>query len=181
MNRKPKPKNIKMTRFILYFFLIASVFLAYLMSQNIIKSISGNIKSTNWVQIDAKLLNASIKITQGSRSSSSSTQHTYYAPQISYKYSYNDENCIGSKVAWLEGLDTGPLKKLAYELKSDFKYKNPIKIFVNPDKPCESVVDRTIHWSTLTTMGVMLIIATLFASGITYLLVKTSKRYFTDL
>jgi len=176
MTRKPKKDNIKMARFILYFFLAASFFLAYLMSQNIIKSISGNIKSINWVQIDAKLLNASIKITQGSTSSSSRTRYTYYTPQISYKYNFNDTSCIGSKVAWIEGGDDSILKQLAYSFKYHFKHKISIKVFVNPDKPCESVVDRTIHWSKLTTMGIMLIIATLFASGIVYLLVKTSKR-----
>jgi cytochrome b561 len=174
--RNPKKDNIKMTRFILYFFLLAMIFFAYLMSQNIIKSISGNIKSINWIQMDATLLNASIKITQGSTSSSNRTRHNYYAPQISYKYNFNGVACIGSKVAWVEGGDDGPLKELAYNFKYHFKHKIPIKVYVNPDKPCESVVDRAIHWSKLTSMGIILIIVILFASGIVYLLVKTSKR-----
>jgi len=49
MTRNPKKDNIKMTRFILYFFLLSMIFFAYLISQNIIKSISGIIKSINWI------------------------------------------------------------------------------------------------------------------------------------
>ena len=181
MKRKTKKDNTKMARFILYSFLVAMLFFTYLMSKNITKSISGNIKSISWVQVDADLLNASIKITQGSASSSSRTRYTYYAPQISYKYNFNETSCIGSKVAWIEGGDDSILKQLAYSFKHHFKHRLPIKVFVNPDKPCESVVDRTIHWSKLTTMGIILIIAAFFASGIVYLLVKTSKRQFSGL
>ncbi|WP_075172566.1 DUF3592 domain-containing protein [Neptunomonas phycophila] len=176
MKRKTQKDNTKLTRFILYFFLIAMLFFIYLMSKNFTKSISGNIKSISWVQVDADLLNASIKITQGSTNSSSRTKYTYYAPQVSYKYNFNDTSCIGRKVAWIEGGDDSKLRNLAYGFVYNFEHNIPIKVFINPEQPCESIVDRTIHWSKLTTMGIILIITTLFASGIVYLLVKTSKK-----
>ena len=103
MKRKNQKDNTKMTRFILYLFLVAMLFFIYLMSKNITKSIFGNIKSISWVQVDADLLNASIKRTQGTTSSSSRTKYTYYDPQVSYKYNFNDTSCIGRKVAWIEG------------------------------------------------------------------------------
>ena len=102
------------------------------MSKNITKSISGNIKSISWVQVDADLLNASIKITQGTTSSSSRTKYTYYAPQVSYKYNFNDTSCIGRKVAWIEGGDDSKLKNLAYGFVYNFEHNIPIKVFVNP-------------------------------------------------
>ena len=176
MIRKPKKDNIKIVRLILCFFFVVSVLLTFLMSKNIINSIYGNIKSINWVQVDAKLLNASIKITTGSTNSSNRTQYTYYQPKISYEYHLNDVKCIGSKVAWVEGGDIGPLKELAYKFKYHFKHKKPIKIFANPDKHCDAVVDRSIHWSKLTTMIIMFFIAVFFASGIFYLLIKISKK-----
>ncbi|MGB2739985.1 MAG: DUF3592 domain-containing protein [Cognaticolwellia sp.] len=177
MNKsKNKNKNIKLTQFILYFFLLASLFLTYLMSKNFIRSVSGNIKSVNWIQVDAKLLNASIKTTKGSRSSSSSTQYTYFTPQISYEYNFKDVNCISSKVAWVESGDTGPLKELAYKFKYHFKHKKLIRVFVNPNKLCESVADRSIHWSKLMATGIMFFITAFFAIGIVYLLIKTSKK-----
>ena len=176
MKRKTQKDNTKLTRFILYFFLIAMLFFIYLMSKNITKSISGNIKSISWVQVDADLLNASIKITQGTNSSSSRTKYTYYAPQVSYKYNFNDTSCIGRKVAWIEGGDDSKLKNLAYGFVYNFEHNIPIKVFINPEEPCESVVDRTIHWSKLTTKRIILIITTRLASGIVYLLVKTSKK-----
>jgi len=176
MARVAKNKNEKTTRFILYFFLVVAVFLTYLMSSNIIKSVYGNIKSTHWVQVNAKLLSASIKTTKGSSNSSSSTRYTYYAPQISYGYHFDGVNCIGRKVSWVESGDTGPLQELAYKYQSYYNAGKSIRVFVNPDKPCESVADRSIHWSKFITFGIMIFISVLFASGIAYILIKTSKK-----
>ena len=176
MARVAKDKNEKITRFILYFFLIMAILLTYFMSNSIVKSVYGNIKSSNWVQVEAHLLSASIKVTKSSKSSSNSTQYTYYAPQIAYKYDFNGTNCIGSKVAWMEGGDNGPLEELAYKYKSYYKAGKAIEVFVNPDKPCESVADRAIYWSKFITFGIMIFVSLLFASGVIYLLVKTAKR-----
>ena len=171
-----KNKNEKIARFILYFFLIAAIFLIFIMLKNIVAPVYGNIKSTHWILVDAKLLNASIKTTTTSRNSSNSTVYTYYGPQITYQYNFKGANCIGHRVSWVEGTDNGPLEQLAYEFKSYYKAGKPIRVFVNPDKPCEAIADRSVHWSKLTTYVVMLLVLLLFGGGIMYLLLKTRKK-----
>lgn len=176
MANESKIKNEKIARIILYFFLIAAMFLTFVMLKNIITPIYGNINSSSWVSVSAKLLNASIKTTTTSRSSSNSTVYTYYGPQITYQYNFKGTNCIGHRVSWVEGTDNGPLKKLAYEFKSYYKADKSIRVFVNPDKPCEAIADRSVHWSKLTTYVVVLLVLLLFGGGIMYLLLKMRKK-----
>lgn len=171
-----KNKNDKIARFLIYFFLIVAIFLTFIMLKNIITAVYGNINSTHWIPVDAKLLNASIKTTTTSRSSSNSTVYTYYGPLITYQYNFQGANCIGRKVSWVEGTDNGPLEQLAYKFESYYKAGKPIRVFVNPDKPCEAVADRSVHWSKLTTSVVMLLVLLLFGGGIMYLLLKTRKK-----
>lgn len=171
-----KNKNDKIARTILYFFLIAAIFLIFVMLKNIITPVYGNIKSTHWLTVDAKLLNASIKTTTTSRSSSNSTVYTYHGPQITYQYDFEGANCIARRAWWVEGTDNGPLEQLAYKFKSYYKAGKPIRVFVNPDKPCEAIADRSVHWSKLTTSVVMLLVLLLFGGGIMYLLLKMRKK-----
>ncbi len=57
----------------------------------------------------------------------------------------------------VEGTDNGPLEQLAYKFKSYQKAGKPIRVFVNSDKPCEAIADRTVHWSKLTTLCLCLL------------------------
>ena len=172
-----KNKNDKIARVALYFFLIAAIFLIFFMLKNIITPVYGNIKSIHWLTVDAKLLNASIKTTTTTSSSSSNSYvYTYYGPQITYQYDFEGANCIGRRAWWVEGTDNGPLEQLAYKFKSYYKAGKPIRVFVNPDEPCEAIADRSVHWSKLTTSVVMLLVLLLFGGGIMYLLIKTRKK-----
>lgn len=169
-------KNEKITRVILYIFLTAAIFLTFIMLKNIITPVYGSINSIHWIPVDAKLLNASIQTTTTPRNSSNSTVYTYYGPLITYQYDFEGANCIGRRVWWVEGTDNGPLEQLAYKFKAYHKAGKPIRVFVNPDKPCEAIADRSVHWSKLTTSAVMLLVLLLFGGGIIYLLLKTRKK-----
>jgi hypothetical protein len=171
-----KNKNDKTARIILYIFLAVAVFLMFIMLKNIITPIYGNINSIHWISVDAKLLNASIQATTTSRNSSNATVYTYHGPQITYQYDFEGANCIGRRAWWAEGTDNGPLEQLAYKFKSYYKAGKPIRVFINPDNPCEAVADRAVHWSKLTTSVVMLLVLLLFSGGIMYLLLKMRKR-----
>ncbi|MDO6568710.1 DUF3592 domain-containing protein [Alteromonas sp. 1_MG-2023] len=177
MAKVTKNKNDKIARIILYIFLTVAVFLMFIMLKNIITPIYGNINSIHWISVDAKLLNASIKTTTTSRSSSNTTVYIYYGPQITYQYDFDGTNCVGRRVWWVESTDNGPLEQLAYKFKSYYKAGKPIQVFVNPDKPCEAVADRSVHWSKLTTSVVMLLVLLLFGGGIMYLLLKMRKKW----
>jgi len=170
-----KNKSIKTARIVLYFILIFSLFFTYIMSKNIIISVSGNLKSTNWEKVDARLLSASIKKTKGSKSSVSRTQYSYYRPEISYEYNYNNINCVGSKVYWTDTGDDGPMQALANKYKSYYQLGKLISIYVNPNNPCESIAERKIIWPQLKILSIVSFIMLLIASGAMYLLVKKLK------
>jgi uncharacterized protein YxeA len=172
-----KNNNDKIARIILYIFLAVTIFLTFIVLKNIITPVYGNINSIHWISVDAKLLNASIKTTTTSRSSSNSSVYTYKGPQITYQYDFEGAHCIGRKVWWIEGTDNGPLEQLAYKFKSYYKAGKPIRVFVNPDKPCEAIADRAVHWSKLTTSVVMLLVLLLFGGGIMHLLLKMRKKW----
>lgn len=176
MAKVNKDKNDKIARIILHIFLTVAFFLMFIMLKNIITPIYGNINSIHWISVDAKLLNASIQTTTTSHSSSNTTVYTYHGPQITYQYDFEGVNCIGRRVWWVEGTDNGPLEQLAYKFKSYYKADKHIRVFINPDNPCEAVADRSVHWSKLTTSVVILLVLLLFGGGIMYLLLKMRKK-----
>lgn len=96
--------------------------------------------SQNWNVIPAKIIHAevdSVKYEDTNR-----RRKTSYAPKVSYEYNYGGMVYVGNRYSWVKTYDNDELHDAAKRLVYNKHKGKEIKIFVNPAKPSESVVER---------------------------------------
>ncbi|ENM5791947.1 DUF3592 domain-containing protein [Vibrio mimicus] len=96
--------------------------------------------SQNWDVIPAKIIHAeveSVKFVGMDRH-----QRISYGPKVSYEYNYGGKVYVSNRYSWVKSYDNGELHDEAKRLVYTKDIGKEIKIFVNPAKPSESVVER---------------------------------------
>lgn len=162
-----------------YAFISFFVLFSVIMSKNIALYTFGYLTSSNWVSVEAELTSASISERRNSSSNSSNSsamKYSTYAPSITYTYTFEGNTCKGNKVTWVDIYDDNYMHKLASQYAYKFKNGMPIKVFANPDKPCESIAVRDIVFSHTKTSAIVMFIMLSFAAGIIFLIRKIKRR-----
>lgn len=134
-SKKTLPGKLLMTLFGLPFAGFGS-FMGY----SAFDDISDAIRMQSWDEVPAQLQDA------GYRTSRGDDADTYEA-YASYTYDYGGQNYSGSRVAIAGGADNiGSFQRsLGSRLKRAKQSGQPISVFVNPDKPAEAIVDRSLR------------------------------------
>ena len=116
------------------------VWMGYTISSNIIDS--WQMKS--WAQVDAKLHRAGYERHSGDDSDT-------YEAYAEYTYSYGGQYYTNDRVAIARGADNiGDYQTdLGQRLSGALSRGEDILVYVNPDYPAESIVDRSLRWGLL--------------------------------
>ena len=177
MIKTPGNRNdgIKSARKGVYFVLFIVSLFVLIFSKIVIQRVSGSLNSSDWFQVDAKLLHASIEERQGTTSNSSRTKYTYYSPKILYEYKVEDQFYTGNRVSWLKKFDDGYMLIKAKEFKYKYKYNELITIYVNPENHADSTVLRDVAWQNIKIVLIACIVFWLLFWGCIYLLVCKLK------
>lgn len=77
---------------------------------------------------------------------------------VRYHYYIGEQSFDGNRFGLFEGLDDGDAQRLAA---ASMHRKQEIQVWVNPDNPSESILNRDLHWGVMA-MGLPLL-ATAFA------------------
>ncbi|EHK9068841.1 DUF3592 domain-containing protein [Vibrio vulnificus] len=96
--------------------------------------------SQNWDVIPAKIILAeveSVKFVGMDRH-----RRISYGPKVSYEYNYGGKVYVSNRYSWVSSYDNGELHDAAKRLIYSKQKGKEIKIFVNPAKPSESVIER---------------------------------------
>lgn len=122
--------------------------------------------SRNWVATEGQVINSSVDRTWVNNSSTSSTTNRgtfVYKVSASYQYTYAGNSYYGSRIGLMDVSDAIPAWHQNWHtyLQRAKSKKTPITVYVNPDNPYESLLDRGIRW---TRMVGNILIAALFVS-----------------
>nr|WP_318441941.1 DUF3592 domain-containing protein [Photobacterium leiognathi] len=96
--------------------------------------------SQNWNVIPAKIISAEVESLK--YEDTNRRRKISYAPKVSYKYNYDGKIYVSNRYSWVKSYDNGKLHDAAKRLVYSKQKGKEIKIFVNPAKPSESVVER---------------------------------------
>ncbi|MEF2495812.1 DUF3592 domain-containing protein [Vibrio mimicus] len=96
--------------------------------------------SQNWNVISAKIIHA--EVDSMTFEDTNRRRKIAYAPKVSYEYNYDGKVYVGNRYSWVKSYDNGELHDAAKRLVYTKDKGKEIKIFVNPAKPSESVVER---------------------------------------
>ncbi|MEI8611447.1 DUF3592 domain-containing protein [Enterovibrio sp. Hal110] len=96
--------------------------------------------SKNWNAIQAKIIHAEVDSLK--YQDTNGRWKTSYSPKVSYEYNYNDTVYVGDRYSWVKSYDNDELHDAAKRLVYRKQKGKEIKIFVNPAKPSEAVVER---------------------------------------
>ncbi|WP_434138588.1 DUF3592 domain-containing protein [Photobacterium leiognathi] len=96
--------------------------------------------SQNWNVIPAKIISAEVESLK--YEDTNRRRKISYAPKVSYKYNYDGKVYVSNRYSWVKSYDNGKLHGAAKRLVYSKQKGKEIKIFVNPAKPSESVVER---------------------------------------
>ncbi|HAS6300108.1 TPA: DUF3592 domain-containing protein [Vibrio vulnificus] len=96
--------------------------------------------SQSWDVIPAKIIHAEVD----SITFEDMNRHRKiaYAPKVSYEYNYGGKGYVGNRYSWVKSYDNDELHDEAKRLVYTKDIGKEIKIFVNPARPSESVVER---------------------------------------
>ncbi|EGR2724569.1 DUF3592 domain-containing protein [Vibrio vulnificus] len=96
--------------------------------------------SQSWDVIPAKIIHAEVD----SMTFEDMNRHRKiaYAPKVSYEYNYGGKGYVGNRYSWVKSYDNDELHDEAKRLVYTKDIGKEIKIFVNPARPSESVIER---------------------------------------
>lgn len=96
--------------------------------------------SKNWNVIPAKIVHAEVDTLK--YEDTNGRWKTSYSPKVSYEYNYNGTVYVGNRYSWVKSYDNDELHDAAKRLVYRKQKGKEIKIFVNPENPSKSVVER---------------------------------------
>ena len=96
--------------------------------------------SQNWNVIPAKIISAEVESLK--YEDTNRRRKISYGPKVSYEYNYDGKIYVSNRYSWVKSYDNGKLHDAAKRLVYSKQKGKEIKIFVNPAKPSESVVER---------------------------------------
>nr|WP_163391586.1 DUF3592 domain-containing protein [Enterovibrio norvegicus] len=96
--------------------------------------------SKNWNAIPAKIIHAEVDYLK--YKDTNGRWKTAYSPKVSYQYHHGGTVYVGNRYAWVKSYDNDELHDAAKRLVYSKQQGKEIKIFVNPENPSESVVER---------------------------------------
>ena len=96
--------------------------------------------SQNWNVIPAKIISAEVESLK--YKDTNRRRKISYGPKVSYEYNYDGKIYVSNRYSWVKSYDNGKLHAAAKRLVYSKQKGKEIKIFVNPAKPSESVVER---------------------------------------
>ncbi len=94
----------------------------------------------NWNVIPAKIISAEVESLK--YEDTNRRRKISYGPKVSYEYNYDGKIYVSNRYSWVKSYDNGKLHDAAKRLVYSKQKGKEIKIFVNPAKPSESVVER---------------------------------------
>ncbi|MBV7296925.1 DUF3592 domain-containing protein [Enterovibrio sp. NIFS-20-8] len=127
---------------ILLILLLSPMFLLllYVTAGNPMKIGFGCYISQNWNVTSAKIIHA--EVDSMTFEDTNRRRKIAYAPKVSYEYNYGGKVYVGNRYSWVKSYDNGELHNAAKRLVYTKHKGKEIKIFVNPARPSESVVER---------------------------------------
>ncbi|HDM8167398.1 TPA: DUF3592 domain-containing protein [Vibrio harveyi] len=96
--------------------------------------------SQDWNVIPAKIISAEVESLK--YEDTNRRWKISYAPKVSYEYNYGGKVYVSNRYSWVKSYDNGELHDAAKRLVYSKQKGKKIKIFVNPENPSESVVER---------------------------------------
>ncbi|WP_458794334.1 DUF3592 domain-containing protein [Vibrio vulnificus] len=96
--------------------------------------------SQNWNVIPAKIISAEVESLK--YEDTNRRRKISYGPKVSYEYNYDGKIYVSNRYSWVKSYYNGKLHDAAKRLVYSKQKGKEIKIFVNPAKPSESVVER---------------------------------------
>ena len=137
-------------RFILALFaLILAVVATVILFKAIVPHVNAWHEARNWVQQEASLDSYKLNVTPYKVTNTDGSTYTDYDRSVWVKFSYsiNGRDYQGNRLV-IDGIDAGDsdINHLRRYLASSSKQNNKINVWVNPNKPSESAVDRRFRW-----------------------------------
>lgn len=124
----------------------------------------------DWVQVDGTVLSSSLKM---GHSSSKHGSRTVYRPKMVYEYSYQGTRHQGDKYS---NFDLSSSSYRAEKAKTErHKPGASVRVWVNPDRPQESVLERRL-WPPY----FMMVFFAMFAATGTFLMVLAVRMLFGE-
>ena len=122
-------------RFLLLFGAIFAVIGLVMLKPLILTPLQKSRAAQSWQMVEAVVISSKVK-------SHTSDDSTTYSPYIAYRYVMNGEQYLGDQYSFIGGSSSG------YESKADIVRQYPaghtFTVYVNPDNPAESVINRTM-------------------------------------
>ncbi len=96
--------------------------------------------SSDWIKVKAHLVEAQVAKSEYV----DMDRHTkiYFGPEVKYRYAYNGEQFLGERYSWTVVYDKSERLLAAQRLVESYQTQSPITVFINPDAPRESVIER---------------------------------------
>lgn len=132
-------------------------------------------RAQSWQPVSATLTAADLEIHQGDDSKT-------YEATASYRYIYAGMDYESQRVAIETGSDNvGSFQEdLGYRLKLAYQQQNPIQVWVNPDKPAEAVIDRSLRLSLIAFKMIFVIIFGGLGLGLLYFCLRKADKFIAN-
>jgi len=123
----------------------------------------------DWLATDATLIDANLKINRSSKS-------TTYEATATYQYSFHGQSYTNNRVALSTGADNiGSFQAaLGRQLENSYHQKRPIRVWVNPNNPQQSLIDRSMRWGLISLKLIFVLAFTGF--GALFMYAATTKK-----
>ncbi len=131
-------------KIVLFLFALPFFSVGVWMAYSIGSGMADSWQMQNWAEVNAKLLRAGYERYSGDDSDT-------YEAYAEYTYSYGGQHYTNDRVAIAGGADNiGDYQTdLGGKLSRAMNAGEEIPVYVNPDNPADSVVDRTLRWGLL--------------------------------
>lgn len=117
-------------------------------------------QAQSWQPVLAIITDADLKVSHGDDS-------TTYKVTANYHYNYQRKNYTGNKVSLSKGFDNigSYHQDMRSYLQSLKNKRQPVTVWVNPEKPEESIIDRKMRWGLLLFESVFFVLFGLIGFG----------------
>ena len=127
------------------------------------------IDAKSWIAVDAQLISHDLKVSHGDDS-------TTYKATVRYSYDYYGQSYTGDRV----GLSGGSDNISDYHQDWDQRFRQiassgmPFTVYVDPEQPSDSLVDRNLRWGLLAFESLFLLVFGGFGLGGIWLILRGS-------
>ena len=125
----------------------------------------------DWVQVEAQLTSGGYESHYG--------EDTYtYEAYATYRYRFEGREYTGNRVTLDSGADNigDYQKELGRKLQHAYDNRNPVPVYVDPDAPSQSVIDREIRWGMVGFKSIFVVVFGGAGFGLLFVSLRKSRE-----